>query len=95
MKCNVRTGEATIGSTKINLTRNEIVILNIITNKRGITTLEEIYEAVYKVKVRTLTNYDKRLLYVNVNRLKKKLNGLIEIKSHYGYGYEVINYGKI
>lgn len=95
MKVNFNTGEVQINNETINLTRNELNILKALISKRGVITIEEIYESVYKAKAKELSPHDKRLLYVTINRLKKKLKGSIRIENRYSFGYEVLRNGEI
>ena len=88
MILNERTGEIIIKDVKINLTKYEMQTL-IAINKKRVVTLEEIYEKVYKAKPKELTDYDKRLVYIIVSRLRKKLAGEIIIHSRHSYGYEL------
>lgn len=95
MKINFNTGEVQIKNETINLTRNELNILKALISKRGVITIEEIYESVYKAKAKELSLHDKRLLYVTINRLKKKLKRSIRIENRYSFGYEVLRNGEI
>ena len=87
-----KTGEILIQGKRIQLTKYETLALMQL-NKKGVTTLEEIYEKIYKVKPKELKEYDRRLLYAIINRLRGKLKGSATIKSKYKYGYrlEVLN----
>lgn len=88
MIINLRTGDVVVNDKRIHLTKYEVLALSAL-NKPDLTTLEEIYESVYKAKPNELKEYDKRQIYVLLCRLKKKIKEVIEIKSINGYGYRL------
>lgn len=88
MIINLRTGDVVVNNKRIHLTKYEVLALSAL-NKPDLTTLEEIYESVYKAKPNELKEYDKRQIYVLLCRLKKKIKEVIEIKSINGYGYRL------
>lgn len=88
MIINLKTGDVVVNNKRIHLTKYEVLALSAL-NKPDLTTLEEIYESVYKAKPNELKEYDKRQIYVLLCRLKKKIKEVIEIKSINGYGYRL------
>lgn len=88
MIIDLRSGDVILKNKKIHLTKYEILTLNAL-NKPDLTTMEEIYESVYKAKPNELKEYEKKQIYVTICRLKKKIKEVIEIKSISGYGYRL------
>ena len=87
MEINLRTGELYHEGNKYYLTQYEMKALNRL-KAPGIVTYEEIYEALYNMKVRKLEISDRCRISTIISRLKKK-TGLM-ITSHVGYGYELM-----
>lgn len=92
MIISLKSGDVVFNDKKVHLTKNEMTVLKTL-NKQEITTIVELYNMLYGVNVKELSKYDKRLIYVIISRIRKKLeNGLI-IHNVYDYGYriEVVN----
>lgn len=86
MKIDLRTGNVIINNQIIHLTKNELRAVSVL-SKSELTTLEEIYEAIYSVKPKNLKTYEKRSIYTLIARIRKKFQNNIQILSVNDYGY--------
>lgn len=87
MKIDEQTGIVTINRTEYHLTKNEIKTLKGLLKKKMVTPAD-IYEEIYRVRPVKMSDYDKRLVYISIGRLKRKIPGLI-VNRYYGFGYEL------
>lgn len=86
MNINQKTGLVIYNKQEYHLTKGDIKLL-VTLAKNKVATFEQLYEAIYNARPNVMSEHDRRLIYVAIGRLKKKIP--LVIKRYYGYGYEL------